>query len=215
MCSTLPGKTARTIFIGRTVDGTTSEERVLEDPADKEPYAVSPDGVTLAYTRASGARHDVWLLPLASDESPSRLLESARQPIFSPDGESLAYESNESGRTEIYVIAFPNADQRHKISTDGGTEPLWAPSGSELFYRNINKMLAVEIENDTEEGFRPGRPRVLFEKELKFAYRRNYDISPDGKRFIMVQNPSSTGPGQLEIVFNWFDELKRLVPTDN
>ncbi|TDI39546.1 MAG: hypothetical protein E2P02_18505 [Acidobacteria bacterium] len=165
--------------------------------------------------KGSGGEKRCVAPPLASDESPSRLLESARQPIFSPDGEWLAYESNESGRTEIYVIAFPNADQRHKISTDGGTEPLWAPSGSELFYRNINKMLAVEIENDTEEGFRPGRPRVLFEKELKFAYRRNYDISPDGKRFIMVQIPPSTGPGQLEIVFNWFDELKRLVPTDN
>ncbi len=108
----------------------------------------------------------MWLYPLASDESPSRLLESAEKPIFSPDREWLAYESSESGRREIYVVGVPNADQRHKISTDGGTEPLWAPSGSELFYRNMNKMLAVEIENDTEEGFRPGRPRVLFEKEF-------------------------------------------------
>lgn len=157
----------------------------------------------------------MWLFPLASDESPSRLLESAEKPIFSPDREWLANESSESGRTEIYVIAFPNADQRHKISTDGRTEPLWTPSGSELFYRNMNKMLAVEIENDNEEGFRLGRPRVLFEKEFEFAHRRNYDISPDGERFIMVQIPASTGPGQLEIVFNWFEELERLVPTAN
>ncbi len=157
----------------------------------------------------------MWFFPLASDESPSRLLESAEKPIFSPDREWLAYESSESGRTEIYVIAFPNADRRHKISTDGGTEPLWARNGSELFYRNINKMLAVEIEKDTEEGFRPSRPRVLFEKEFEFTYRRNYDISPDGKRFIMVQIPPLTRPGQLEIVFNWFEELKRLVPTEN
>jgi len=198
-----------------TVDGTTPEELILEDPADKDPLSVSPDGATLAYARFSGPRPDVWLFSLASDESPSRLVESAGEPIFSPDGDWLAYESSESGRTEIYVIAFPNADQRHKISTDGGTAPLWAPNGSELFYRDMNKMLAVEIENDAAEGFRPGRPRVLFEQEFEFAHRRNYDISPDGKRFIMVQIPPSTGSGQLEIVFNWFEELKSLVPTEN
>ncbi len=78
-------------------------------------------------------------------------------------------------------------------------------------------MLVVDIK--TEEGFRPGRPRVLFEKELEFTDNaRNYDISsnwPDGERFIMVQIPPSTGHGQLEVVFNWLEELKRLVPTDN
>ena len=74
-------------------------------------------------------------------------------------------------------------------------------------------MLAVEIE--TEGGLRPGRPRVLFEKELEFdASARNYDISPHGERFVMVQIPDSTERGQLEIVFNWFEELERLVPTN-
>jgi hypothetical protein len=74
-------------------------------------------------------------------------------------------------------------------------------------------MLAVEIE--TEEGLRAGRPRVLFEKELESAGNfRNYDVSPDGERFIMVQTPDSTERGQLEIVFNWFEELERLVPTE-
>ncbi len=88
-----------------------------------------------------------------------------------------------------------------------------APSGRELFYRNANQMLAVEIE--TEKGLRAGRPRVLFEKEFEFAgIFRNYDISPDGERFLMVQIPASTGRGQLEIVFNWFEDVERRVPTN-
>ncbi len=74
-------------------------------------------------------------------------------------------------------------------------------------------MLVVEIE--PEEELRAGRPRVLFEKELESAGTfRNYDIAPDGERFVMVQIPTSTERGQLEIVFNWFEELERLVPTN-
>ena len=206
----------------RAVDGTTSEEPVLVDRVDKWPFAVSPNGVTLVYRRSreSETGSDVWLLPLASDEGPSPLLESVHTKgnvVISPDGKWLAYQSDESGRVEIYVQGFPSAERRDQISNAGGSNPLWAPSGRELFYRNGNEMLVVEIE--TEEGFRPGRPRVLFEKELEFAGSfRNYDISsnrPDGERFIMVQIPPSTEHGQLEVVFNWFEELKRLVPTDN
>ena len=202
----------------RAVDGTSPEEPVLEDRVDKIPYAVTPDGVTLVYSRIqeSGTGRDVWLLPLASDENPSPVLESANRElnaVISPDGKWLAYQSDESGRAEIYVQAFPSAERRRQISTAGGAKPLWAPSGRELFYRNADQMLAVEIE--TEEGLRPGRPRVLFEKELEFAEPwRNYDISPDGERFVMVQIPASTGRGQLEIVFNWFEEVERLVPTN-
>ncbi len=201
----------------RAVDGTSPEEPVLEDRMDKSPYAVSPDGVTLVYGRSqeSGTGRDVWLFPLASDENPSPVLESANiefNAVISPDGKWLAYESNESGREEIYVQAFPSAERRQQISTAGGSEPVWAPSGRELFYRNANQMLAVEIE--TEEGLRAGRPHVLFEKEFEFTNNfRNYDISLDGKRFVMVQTPDSTERGQLEIVFNWFEELERLVPT--
>ncbi len=88
-----------------------------------------------------------------------------RNAVLSPDGKWLAYQSNESGRAEIYVQAFPSAERRQQISTAGGWEPVWAPSGRELFYRNANQMLAVEIE--TEEGLRAGRPHVLFEKQLE------------------------------------------------
>ena len=202
----------------RAVDGTTSEEPVLEDLVDKYPYAVSPDGVTLVYTRSqeSGTGRDLWLLSLASDENPRPLLESANMelnPVISPDGQWLAYQSNESGQAEIYAQAFPSAGRRQQISTAGGSEPVWAPSGVELFYRNANQMLAVEIE--TEEGLRASRPRALFEKEFEFSRNnQNYDVSLDGQRFVMVQTPDSTERGQLEIVFNWFEELERLVPTN-
>ena len=153
---------------------------------------------------------------LPSEERSGPLLEfvnSDLYPEISPDGKWLAYQSDLSGGTEIYVQAFPSMERRYQISNAGGTHPLWAPSGRELFYRNANQMLVVEIE--TEGGLRPGRPRVLFEMEVAASDRfRNYDISPDGERFVMVQIPTSTERGQLEIVFNWFEELERLVPTN-
>ena len=74
----------------------------------------------------------------------------------------------------------------------------------------------VAVDIDTEGELRAGRPRVLFEFEVVSGGRfRNYDVHPDGERFVMVQIPVSTQRGQLEIVFNWFEELKRLVPVDN
>ena len=156
----------------RTVDGTNPEEPVLEDREDKFPLAVTPDGDTLVYSRSreSDTGLDLWLLSLSSDESARPLLESVNLELhaaLSPDGKWLAYRSDESGREEVYVQAFPSAGQRHQISTAGGSEPLWAPSGRELFYRNADQMLVVEIE--TEAELRAGRPRVLFEKELEFA----------------------------------------------
>ncbi len=200
----------------RVVDGTTPEEPLLEDRVtDKHPYAILPDGLALVYDRSGNEKgRGVWLAPLTSGESPTPLVDSPSRELnaaVSTDGKWLAYQSNESGRDEIYAQPFPSG-RRQQISTAGGTHPLWARGGHELFCRNGHEMLVVEV--DTADGLRAGRPRVLFEKELEFAETfRNYDISPDGQRFLMVQIPESTGRGRLRIVFNWFEELERRVPS--
>ena len=124
--------------------------------------------------------------------------------------------SNESGRYEVYVRPFPSASGKWQISTEGGGEPLWSHNGRELFYRVGDKMMAVDIA--VEPSFRAGTPRMLFEG--KYAVRdalpeTNFDISPDGQRFLMIKNPELTtqsAPAQINVVLNWFEELKAKVP---
>jgi dipeptidyl aminopeptidase/acylaminoacyl peptidase len=134
-------------------------------------------------------------------------------PRFSPDGRWLAYISDESGRFEIYVQPYPGPGRKWQISTEGGTEPVWNPNGRELFYRSGDKMMAVDIA--TQPGFAAGTPRKLFEGryELPPFPTTNYDVSPDGQRFLLLkpieQEAAST---QINVVLNWFEELKRRVP---
>jgi Tol biopolymer transport system component len=136
-------------------------------------------------------------------------------PRFSPDGRWLAYISNESGQFEIYVQPYPGPGGEWQISTEGGTEPAWNPNGRELFYRSGDKMMTVDIA--TQPGLAAGKPRLLFQGryQLTQGTSPNYDVSPDGQRFLMLK-PSETeasAPTQINVVLNWFEELKRKVPT--
>jgi hypothetical protein len=109
------------------------------------------------------------------------------------------------------------------ISTEGGTEPLWAPDGRELFYRNGDELMVVSI--TLEPSFNPGIPTLLFEgsfvgtrrtrSQVAFAGpSTNYDITADGQRFVMIQPDEESVPSQITVVLNWFEELKRLVPVN-
>ena len=140
------------------------------------------------------------------------------EPSLSPDNRWLAYVSNESGRQEVYVRAFRGAERQRQISTEGGRGPFWAPDGRELFYRNGDKMMAVTLDTDPDPS--PSQPVVLFEAHYTvdpFADDgRNYDISPDGERFLMVRESQVRAKAdELYVVVNWFEELKRLVPIAN
>ncbi|MGH9198617.1 MAG: hypothetical protein ACRD1T_23150, partial [Acidimicrobiia bacterium] len=119
--------------------------------------------------------------------------------------------SDESGRTEVYVRPYPGPDRRWLVSTQGGTHPLWSRNGSELFYRSGNKMMAVSVSTGPEIVFSP--PRLLFDQRYSFTSQTvaSYDVSPDGQRFVMVKDDSDAG--RLNLVLNWFDELRRLAPT--
>jgi hypothetical protein len=130
--------------------------------------------------------------------------------VISPDGRFLAYLSNESGRTEVYVRSFPGPGGKWQISNEGGVQPLWARNGRELFYRNEDKMMAVGIE--TQPEFRAGKPMLLFTGNFldsRFPPTQ-YDVSLDGREFLMIQEESKT---QIQVVLNWFSELERVVPT--
>ncbi len=134
---------------------------------------------------------------------------------FSPDGRWIAYTSNESGRREVYVRPYPGPGPRHQISTAGGGEPAWNPHGKEMFYRSYDgKMMVVGIELTPE--FEPGTPKVLFEDRFDRGNVavRDYDVTPDGQRFLMIEAGEQHVASEIIVVTNWFEELKRLVPTN-
>ena len=154
-------------------------------------------------TMRSGATAPVFTRTRAADGAPQ----------LSPDGRWMAYASEESGRREIYVQAFPGPGGRSQVSSDGGNEPLWRASGSELFYRSGDRMMAVDISTDGE--FLAGKPRQLFQGSYVLAgggyARAQYDVSPDGQRFLMLKavEQKSNPLTQIHVVLNWSDELSR------
>ena len=141
-----------------------------------------------------------------------------RNGVVSPDGRCLAYESNESGRFEISVRPFPDVNRGHwQVSTGGGTRPLWAPSGQELFYIAPDGVL-MGVRADPRGGsWSAGNPvKVLEGPYLTRGLRdkRTYDVSTDGNKFLMVkQLANQAAAPQIVVVQNWVEELKRLVPT--
>ena len=101
-----------------------------------------------------------------------------------------------------------------QISTEGGVEPMWARNGRELFYRDGDKMMVAAVE--TKPVFAAGKPKLLFEGHYETgfgAFERDYDVSPDGQKFLMIKaGEQELAPTQLNVVLNWSDELRRLAP---
>ena len=128
--------------------------------------------------------------------------------MFSPDGKWLAYESNESGRFEVYVRSFPDAANRIQVSTAGGTWPVWALSGTHLYFRSLTgQMMASAVRGNGTLLFEPARE--LFDGS---GYENQYSIASDGKRFLMMPViPAESAPSQLRIVLNFLDELRQRV----
>ena len=198
----------------KPADGSGQSEALLTRANSQFPTSWSPDGRQLAFYEVNPTTaRDIWVL--AQDDDPSPFLRTSfneRSPTFSPDGRWLAYVSNESGRDEIYVLAYPGPGGRSQVSTDGGTEPVWSANGRELFYRNGDQMLTVAVE--TEPAFDAGDPQLLFEERYGVEADRNpnYDVAPDGQRFVMVKSDQDSAPTQLHVVLDWFEELNARVP---
>jgi Tol biopolymer transport system component len=134
---------------------------------------------------------------------------------LSPDGKLLAYVSDELDRDDVFVTGFPGLEGKWNVSneTEGGREPVWAPDSTAIYYRDGATLVKVPVE--TEGGFSPGRVQRLFKDVyVPRSSCRNYDIHPDGKRFLMIKESEEELPmTELIVVENWFEELKRLAPT--
>ena len=187
----------------------------------QSPVSFSPDGQFLAFDQKDPQTNDdAWILPVSGGEarpiSHSTFGEGSAK--FSPDGRWVAYSSSESGRPEIYVQPFPNLGPKIQISNAGGTDPVWRRMGGELYYRQGNAMMMVSVVT-TGPQLQASAPKKLFEGayyegtgascEMGGPAAANYDVSPDGQRFLMVKDNAGGAFGNRAIVVvNWAEELK-------
>jgi Tol biopolymer transport system component len=133
---------------------------------------------------------------------------------FSPAREGaprwMAYASDESGRSEIYVQSYLGDERRVPVSTGGGVRPMWSADGKELFFVAGDAMMVVAIQSNGAFG----APRKLFNRSSFLINERfqSYSVSPDGKRFLMIQLAPDSAPRQLNVILNWTEELRQRVP---
>jgi Tol biopolymer transport system component len=201
-------------------DGSRPAEALLKRPYDQFPDSILADGTLLYHEIHPQTGRDLWIL---SPDGPSgerktsplrvtRFNETAGQ--FSPVASSgsgsgprwVAYSSDESGRNEIYVQSYPGGANRIPVSSGGGMLPRWSRDGKELIYVTGDAVVAVAIRPDGSFG----APRRLFDRSnflLNFRFQ-SYDVSPDGKRFLMIQRDPGSVPRQLNVILNWSDEPK-------
>jgi serine/threonine-protein kinase len=208
----------------QAADGTGAVERLTNSPNPQVATAVSPDGRHLIFTEtAPKTGDDVMQMELDGPHRVTPLVQSPfaeRNGIVSPDGRWLAYEANDSGRVEISVRPFPDVNSGHwQVSTTGGTRPLWARSGQELFYvAPTGALMRVGVERSA--SWSATTPTLLV-KEGYFTtpgglVGRTYEVAVDGQRFLMIKDgggkDQTVAPPQLIVVQHWIEELKRLVP---
>jgi serine/threonine-protein kinase len=203
----------------------TPEALMTETEVQFFPTSFSPDGMHLVFDR-SRLPYDIAVLALEGTREIKSLLQTSFNEMsaeVSPDGRWLAYQSDESGRAEVYVRPFPDVNAgRWQISTEGGTRPMWARNGRELFYLVaptqagvlIDKLVAVPVQLGTT--FSAGTPHtVLTGPYVAAGDSRSYDVTPDGQRFLMLKDVprvDDAAPRQLVVVQNWGAELSRLAP---
>jgi serine/threonine-protein kinase len=230
------GRTGASSVYTQAADGTGTVDRLSTSATPQWPTSITPDGTWVAgfdqLPRATFS--NVIFLPFAREgvrASVGRAPDVSASPVepladtrfrgdmadFSPNGRYIAYQSDESGRYEIYVRPFPRVDNgRWQVSAAGGTRPVWARSGRELFYLDAaNALTAVPVAT-AGPTISIGRPAKLFDTQYAEPNpSRHYDVSADGQRFLMLK-PGATGdpnatPVSMVLVQHWFEELKQRV----
>ncbi|MCG6925344.1 MAG: serine/threonine-protein kinase [Acidobacteria bacterium] len=198
------------------VGGSAEDEPLWKAELDTVPTGLSPDGRHVVYTLTEPETgKNVWVAPLDESAPPQPLRASTYEEdfgTFSPDGRWIAYQSDETGRPEIYVEAFPGPGERHQISADGGAEPVWAHGSGEIFYRHGDEVRVVPTRTGSRFEFEPSRALFSLAFDNLGNSARNYDVTPDGQRVVAVRIPDAAVPRRIDIVTHWLDELMRLMP---
>ncbi|MBA7647326.1 Tol-Pal system protein TolB [subsurface metagenome] len=207
----------------KPANGSAPEKRLTESTNQLHllPKSWADDGKTLIITQAvdPNTGFDIEILPYEAASTPEPLINTRFNefhPMISPSGRWLAYSSDESGRAEIYIKTYPGPGGAIPVTTDGGREPVWDPSEKELYYRDDTGDKLFKVSILTEPTVQVGSPELLFEGRFMASsslWGRNYDISPQGDFFILIEEGEMQSAAQINVVVNWFEELKRLAPT--
>jgi WD40 repeat protein len=197
-----------------SLGSTTKAELLIGDGggvSTRRPLDWSADGQVLVFKQlGAGTGSDIWLYRKGKGIEPLLASEfNEDNARFSSDGRLLAYVSDESGRNEVYVCTFPEVGAKWVVSAGGGQGPVWSPNREELYYRELSgrKIFSVPV-----SGRRPiqiGAPDLIFEGD--FLPGPHFDLAPDGEHFLLTKISRSR---EINIVLNWFEELKRLCPTE-
>ena len=198
-------------LIQRSSNDDSNEKVLLQSDHNLYPDGWSPDGRFIAYslTYLSGSA-DIWILPMSetSESKPFPFLQTRFKeelPVFSPDGRWIAYHSDESGRDEIFVRPFPGPGGKYQVSSSGGAVPRWRGDGKELFFLGLdNKIMATEIKLG-ETTIEIGATRELG----GYAETRQFSVTADGKKFLVVSSSGKAQATPLTLVVNWPEEIKK------
>ena len=191
-------------------DGSGTPDLLLKGENRQWATSMAPNGTLATYEQNPTTLRDIWILK--PDRVRTKFLVTPYQERvarYSPNGRWVAYVSNDSSRDEVYVRDASGTGEKITVSNDGGTEPVWAANGRELFYRNGGRLLAATVV--TEGAFQASEPKVVFEGNFESdrgsgAANANYDVTRDGQRFVMIQAP--TASANIVVALNWFEELK-------
>ena len=194
----------------RAVSGTGQDELLLSSATHKFPTDWSAvTGLIAFFTTLPAA--DIWTLSVADRKATPFLATPFQEgsPQFSPDGRWLAYGSTESGTPEVFVQTFPASGGKWQISTAGGFYPRWRRDGKELYYvAPDGELMAVEVAPGS--GFAAGKPKPLFRTRIKvFDIGFQYDVSPDGSRFLINTLDENAATSSITVVQNWTAELRK------
>ena len=197
----------------RAADASRPAQPLLTGEYDRYTGAVSGDGRLLPFVLSVPGGRELWTVHLRGKPEPTRYYANGfnlAHPALSPDGRWMAYDSDESGRSEVYAQSFPDPSVgRWKVSTARGSEPMWTRGGRELVFRKGDSVMAVSM--DLQNG-RSGQPIALFGGPYPdspgWTRLRSYDVSRDGERFLMLKVPPERTRPRINVVLNWFDELR-------
>jgi serine/threonine-protein kinase len=208
----------------RLADASRDEEPLFPHEGHDRPLALSLDGTQMLMEVDSEERgQDMLLVPL-EDDNPTfsdylRADWNENRGTISPDGAWLAYVSDESGIPEVYLRSFPDADGQQSISAGRGTQPVWAPDGSAIYYREGVRVMKASLLNG---GVRSVVSReALFEAQwlVDALGRHDWDVHPNGRSFVAVKGPATEETEvdgvpiiRVRTIVNWFEELKERVP---
>jgi eukaryotic-like serine/threonine-protein kinase len=194
-------------------DDSGSEQLAFASDISENPIQMSSDGARLlTFRMPPDGRNELLVREVGRGVARGEPKVLVKSPYFdgsatlAPGGRFVAYEAQESGRPEIYVGPTSGEDRKWPVSSEGGTYPVWSPDGREVFYLCGMKLMAVPVELQGED-FRVGTPKVLFENHEIYYY----DVTRDGRRFFVAENPNPGMSSHLDVVLNWLSEVRRKV----